>query len=63
MQCIVVLASTAECVIGIYVLYAYTVNAHKIQKGFSCLGRAACREVLMLLGPTSSMVPLSYKSL
>lgn len=59
----IVLASTADCVIGIYVLYSYTVNAHKIQKGVSCLGRAARREVLMLLGPTSSMIPLSYKSL
>lgn len=28
------LASTAECVIGIYVLHAYIVNADKIQKGF-----------------------------
>lgn len=34
------LASTAECVIGIYVLHAYIVNADKIQKGFFLFGKS-----------------------
>lgn len=55
-QCIVVLTSTAKCIIGIDVLYAYAINASKHPKEFSWLGRVGCREVLILLGPTSSMI-------
>lgn len=45
-QCTVTVACTAECIIGIDILHACTMNAYKHQKGFSYSGTTACREML-----------------
>lgn len=50
-QCPIVAASTIQHIIRIGVLYACTCPPCKCQRGVSQSGRAACRKMLVPLGP------------